>query len=84
MKKIQDLKENEVIHCETEQEAKDICKMMHELGMSWSTGESYIDMVLYQVLKRRTVYCPYNGTYGDIDYHIKHNYTIHKAKEFLN
>ena len=28
--KVTDLKENECIHCETEEQAKAICKLMHE------------------------------------------------------
>jgi hypothetical protein len=37
MKKVTDLGEEECIHCKTEEEAKAICKLMHDAGLKWCT-----------------------------------------------
>lgn len=40
--KVTDLKENECIHCETEEQANAICKLMYESGLKWLFGDSYL------------------------------------------
>ena len=40
--KVTDLKENECIHCETEEQAVAICKLMHEAGLKWRNGKTYL------------------------------------------
>ena len=30
------------VHCKTEEEANDFCKQMHEHGMEWRDGTSYL------------------------------------------
>jgi len=40
----------EVIHCETEEEAIRICKLMHEAWMIWSTGTDYIKDSKYHTI----------------------------------
>ena len=32
------------VHCKTEEEAIDFCNQMHEHGMEWNNGESYLDV----------------------------------------
>lgn len=37
-------KDNKIaVHCKTEEEAIDFCKRMHEHGMKWCTGKSYME-----------------------------------------
>ena len=41
-------KDNKIaMHCKTEEEAKDFCKQMHEHGMKWRNGESYLKNTNY-------------------------------------
>ena len=48
------LKENECIHCETEEQANAICKLMHEAGLKWKFGNSYIENTYYESYKSDT------------------------------
>ena len=63
--KVTDLKKNECIHCETEEQAIAICKLMHEAGLKWSDGYSYLSVNLYDVCKSETCYFPAKGTYSN-------------------
>ena len=82
--KVTDLKENECIHCETEEQANAICKLMHEAGLKWHGGDSYLEKNKYSFYKSETNYLPTDGKFGDLDYVKKENYTIYKAEQFLN
>lgn len=81
--KVTDLKENEGIHCETEEQAKAICKLMHEAGLKWNNGYSYLSKNNYDIYKSETCYYPAKGLYGDLDYSKKEGYKIYKAEQFL-
>lgn len=59
--KVTDLKENECIHCETEEQAKAICKLMHESGLTWMFGDSYLSRNNYDEYKSETCYNPKKG-----------------------
>lgn len=41
------------VHCKTEEEAKDFCKQMHEHGLKWCSGASYIkkQIMMYTKIK---------------------------------
>lgn len=82
--KVTDLKENECIHCETEEQAKAICKLMHEAGLTWLDGYSYLSENKYNVYKSKTCYEPSTGSYCDLHYFIKSKANIYKAEQFLN
>ena len=82
--KVTDLKENECIHCETEEQAKAICKLMHEAGLEWKGGESYMSKNNYHVYKSETCYFPKERQYDELSYAKEENYKIYKAEQFLN
>lgn len=82
--KVTDLKENECIHCETEEQAKAICKLMHEAGLEWKGGESYMSKNYYGNYKSETCYFPIDGQYDELSYAKEENYKIYKAEQFLN
>ena len=63
--KVTDLKENECIHCETEEQAEAICKLMHEAGLEWKGGQSYLSKNYYGNYKSETCYFPIDGQYRD-------------------
>lgn len=81
--KVTDLKENECIHCETEEQANAICKLMHEAGLTWNNGDSYLSENNYDTYKSGTCYFPEDGEYGDLNYS-KGHYKTYKAEQFLN
>ena len=79
--KVTDLKENECIHCETEEQANAICKLMHEAGLKWRFGGSYL------VNKRNypnICYYPKSGEHGSLEYARERTHKIYKAEQFLN
>ena len=82
--KVTDLKVNECIHCETEEQAKAICKLMHEAGLKWKFKDSYLSNNNYDVYKSETCYFPRDGEFADLDYAKEENYKIYKAEQFLN
>ncbi len=82
--KVTDLKENECIHCETEEQANAICKLMHEAGLKWKFGNSYLENTYYyKEYKSGTCYFPKEGVFGSLYYAIEENFKIYKAEQFL-
>ena len=78
--KVTYLKENECIHCETEEQAKAICKLMHEAGLKWRFGGSYL------VNKRNypnICYYSKSGEHGSLKYARERTHKIYKAEQFL-
>lgn len=66
-----------VVHCQTEEEAKQFCKIMHERGLRWCNGERYIDNEHYFSHKERTYYSGIGKT-GSIDFANERGYTVLK------
>ena len=56
--KVTDLKEKDGILCTTKEEADQICKLMHEAWLKWSSGESYLKNHIRDFLNDETVYYP--------------------------
>ena len=82
--KVTDLKENECIHCETKEQANAICKLMHESGLTWYDGDSYLSLNLYDIYKSGTCYFPAEGTFTVLVFAKEDNDKIYKAEQFLN
>ena len=82
--KVTDLKENECIHCETEEQANAICKLMHEAGLKWRYGQNYLHLTNYYTHTTETCYFPIDGQYDELSYAKQENYKIYKAEQFLN
>ena len=68
------IKENTVIHCETEEEAERILGMAHELGYKWLYGSSFKDYNNWE--GDYTCYYLFKGMYGSLRYHINEGHTI--------
>ena len=81
--KVTDLKENECIHCETEEQETAICKLMHEEGLKWNGGDSYLSKNNYDIYTSKTCYFPKSGGYSDLYYAKEKKYKIYKAEQFL-
>lgn len=76
-------KDNKIaVHCKTEEEAKDFCKRMHEHGMKWSNGKSYLKNTNYM---RNEGTCYYgNGEYSTRDFAEKYNYKILEWSDYMD
>lgn len=76
-------KDNKIaVHCKTEEEAKDLCKQMHEHGMKWCNGESYLKNTNYM---RNEGTCYYgNGEYSSRVFAEKYNYKILEWSDYMD
>jgi len=70
------IKENTVIHCETEEEANRILGMAHELGYKWWIGQYYKDNTEWDIYKSKTCYYLFDNSYSNYDYFKNENYSI--------
>ena len=70
------------VNCKTEEEAKDFCKRMHEHGMKWCTGKSYMEKTNYEEYKGETCYHG-NGEYSSRDFAEKYNYKILEWSDYM-
>lgn len=70
------------VHCKTDEEAKDFCKQMHEKGMKWCTGDSYLENTNYNVHNEGTCYYGI-GEYSSRDFAEKYNYKILEWSDYM-
>lgn len=76
-------KDNKIaVNCKTEEEAKDFCKQMHEHGMKWCNGESYLKNTNYNTHHEGTCYYG-NGEYSSRDFAEKYNYKILECGDYM-
>lgn len=76
--KITDLKQNEVIHCKTKEEAVRICGMMHAAGLR--PGSFFTDN--WDVHEENTCYDLRSDEAGHVALYVQDNYTIHPSELF--
>ena len=70
------IKENTVVHCETEEEAERILGMAHTLGYKWWDGENYQNDTKWNIYKSKMCYYLFDGSYSDYDYLNNESYNI--------
>lgn len=70
------------VHCKTEEEAKDFCKRMHEHGMKWSTGKSYMEKTNYEEYKGETCYIRF-GMFSSYRYYNSEGYEILEWSDYM-
>ena len=81
--KVTDLKEDDCIVCTTQEEADQICKIMHEAWLTWKSGQSYLYKNHWNCFNKEIVYYP-GGWYcankkeAEEEWHL-----IYSATEFL-
>lgn len=76
-------KDNKIaVHCKTEEEAVDFCKQMHEHGMKWNGGFSYLDYTNYRIYREGTCYIA-KGEYCFKNYYEKRGYTILEWSDYM-
>ena len=71
-----------VVHCKTEVEAKDFCKQMHEHGMAWRDGESYLEYTGYERYLSKTCYSG-DGWFADYDFCKSEGYEILEWSDYM-
>ena len=71
-----------VMHCKTEEEAKEFCKVMHDAGMKWSSGNSYASDTSWYIYGEGTAYKFNRGMYGTIEFYQDGGYTILEWSDF--
>ncbi len=67
---------NIAVHCETKEEAEDFCKKMHEQGMKWRNGTTYLGRTKFDSYFDQMCY------YGDVEYS-RLKYAKEKGYEIL-
>lgn len=73
-----------VMHCKTEEEAKNFCDYMHSIGRKWFNGNSYKDTTEYNAFMDKTVYYFNESVYGSIKYAQEKGYKILEWSDFMN
>ncbi len=77
-------KDNKIaVHCKTEEEAKDFCRQMHEHGMKWCTGNSYMEKTNYKKYKGGTCYVGF-GMFSSYRYYNSEEYKILEWSDYMN
>lgn len=76
-------KDNKIaVHCKTEEEAKDFCRQMHEHGMKWCAGNSYMEKTNYKKYKGGTCYVGF-GMFSSYRYYNSEGYTILEWSDYM-
>lgn len=80
---IEDYKGKYVMHCKTEEEAKDFCNYLDSLGRKWCDGTKYTEMTHWNFEKDKTCYDFNLGVYGSIEYFYNKKYQILEWGDFM-
>lgn len=70
------------VHCKTEEEAKDFCKRMHEEGLKWCSGESYLKETKYKFCEEEMCYI--RGEFSPYQYYKSEGYKILEWSDYMN
>lgn len=73
-----------VMHCKTEEEAEDFCRVLHEAGRTWRAGNSYLEYTYWEYHEECTCYNFNNGYMYDTGYYLSNNYKILEWSAFMN
>lgn len=73
-----------VMHCKTEEEANDFCRVMDEAGLCWSTGRPYKEGNNYDCFKERTCYNFKDGDYSGISFCKAEGFEILEWSDYMN
>ena len=65
-----------------EEEAKDFCLNMHEHGMKWNDGDSYIEEQYYDAYQEKMCYYA-DGEYSDLDYAKEKGYIVLEWSDYM-
>lgn len=71
------------VHCKTEEEANDFCKQMHEHGMEWRDGTSYLKNNIFISYKEEIAYDT-NGCCCNVDWYKREGYRILEWSDYMS
>lgn len=81
--RFEDYKGDYVMWCKTEEEAKDFCRVMHESGRGWASGNLYINHTNYYSHTNETCYNFNAGEFSSMSYYKRNDYKILKWEDFM-
>ena len=81
---IEDYKSKYVMHCKTEEEAKDFCNYLDSVEKKWCNGDSYVRVNNWNKYEEKTCYSFNCGYYAPISYFIEYNYKILEWSDFMD
>ena len=71
------------VRCKTKEEAKDFCLRMHEQGLKWCSGRSYLRRNCWDEYKEKTCYSN-RGEFSPIDYYKHDGYTVFEYSDYFD
>jgi hypothetical protein len=72
-----------VMHCKTEEEAKDFCEYLNSIGRTWCDGGSYKKSYCYYEHGNKTAYNFNGGSYSNVEKYLKWGYKILEWSDFM-
>lgn len=81
---IKDLTKKQVIHAPTEEIAKKICNKFHEMGLQWSSGDSYLNWTNWSPHEEETCYNYKTRQFGCKTHYISKAYEILTIDQLLD
>lgn len=81
---IEDYKGNYVIHCKTEEEAKDFCNYLDSLGRKWCNNKKYTEENYWQYYQDETCYDFNDNSFNAKYFFVGHNYKILEWGDFMD
>ena len=73
-----------VMHCKTEEEAKDFCKFLESIGLEWRSGRSYLEHTDWKHYMENICYDFNRRQRSSLEYYKGNNYTILEWSDFMN
>lgn len=70
------------VHCNTDTDAIEFCKMMHDKGLRWCSGRSYLNTINWYMYKENTCYTN-DGFCCDYEYCKKDNNIIYEYEDIF-
>ena len=80
---INDYKGKYVMHCKTEEKAKDFCDYLHSIGKKWCDGLEYSERTNWFQHTAETCYNFNEGSYSRCQYYKENGYTILEWEDFM-
>lgn len=75
-------KEVLVIHCDTEEKAKQLLEAFYRLGKKWSNGESYLEVTNWSTAEKETCY-DNKGLYSSYKIYKENDFDIYEFEDVI-
>lgn len=73
---IKDLTSKQAIHAPSREIADKLISKFHELGLTWSSGFTYLEKDLWGIHTSNTIYMPARGRYSNTSFYLVNEYEI--------